>query len=519
MTSIDRLYHLPTEPCAPVRWRSNALSRDRPERVGIRDLLVHAHDIKGLAVPLPPAASALMRILYALALRITRLDHREAADRDGKAWDDRRFEVLDSGRFSEEHIDEYFNRYSDRLWLYHPERPFLQDPRLSEQCTKPAGVNKLITTRPSGGNHSWFSHASPHDPTLPTSDQALLHLLVWNYYGPSGTCAVRKVGEVSAGNTNAGPLRGTLSYHPEGESLFETLLAGLPRPSITVDPDTDLCPWEWHDLPDPLLPRELVTGPCSSLTARSQHALLLVPDQTGEHTQDSYVTWAYRNKLPRGDDYLIWQVSKEGNPYPRPAESDRALWRDLDALLHKAPVGDRQAQRPRIFSTAIELLDETPSMTMKVRALGFDQDGQAKDRQFVSASTPPVLDLMERRDGDVQQTRHVGHMQRLGELTGRRLDTATKRAWALYSDAAKISTCSWSRQAAARYWPAAETEFWRRLRTRNWDGMSASFRRIAERTYEEVTAPAASTARGARARETARIDLYGGRPKKKARTT
>lgn len=519
MTSIDRLYYLPVEPCVPVRWRSNISARDRPERVGFKDLLVHAHDIAGLAVPLPPAASALMRVLYALALRITRLDRREPTDRSGEDWDDRRFSILDDGRFSEEHIDDYFNQYADRLWLYHPERPFLQDPRLSEQCPKPAGVNKLVTTRPSGGNHSWFSHSSPVDPTLPTSDQALLHLLIWNYYGPSGTCATRKIGEFSAGNTSAGPLRSTLSYHPEGESLFESLLAGLPRPSITVDNETDLCPWEWEELPDPLRPPELVTGPCSSLTARSQHALLLVPDQTGEYTRDAYVTWAYRNKLPRGDDYLIWQVSKDGNPYPRPAESDRALWRDLDALLHMAPVGDRQAQRPRIFATAIELLEETPSKTMKVRALGFDQEGQAKDRQFVSASTPPVLDLMERRDGDVSQTRHAGRMQRLGELAGRRLDLATKRAWALYRDAAKIETCSWSRQAAARYWPAAETEFWRRLRTRNWDGMAASFRRIAERVYEEVTAPAASTARGARARETARIDLYGGRPKKKARTT
>lgn len=515
MTSPDPRFHLPTEPCVPVRWRSDATAPERPELLGLRDLLVHAHEIVNLAIPLPPAASAMMRVLYAFTLRVTGLDRRGPGDRNTQSWDDRRFEILDQGRFCEQSIDAYFNQYSDRFWLYHPERPFLQDARLNEQCTKPAGVNKLVTTRPSGGNHSWFSHAGPRNPTRPTSDQALLHLLIWNYYGPSGTCAIRTVGEVSAGNTSAGPLRGTLSYHPEGESLFESLLAGIPRPSLTVAPDSDLCPWEWHELPDPLLPRELIQGPCSGLTARSQHALLLVPDDTGEYTADAYVTWAYRNKMPRGDDYLIWQVSKDGNSYPRPAESDRALWRDLDALLRLDPMGERQARRPPIFTTAAELLSETPSETMKVRALGFDQDGQAKDRQFVSSSTPPVLDLMERRDFDITQTRHVEHMQRWGELAGRRLDIATKRAWALYTDASKTSTCAWSRQAAARYWPAAETEFWRRLRTRNWDDMPASFRRIAERSYDEITAASATTARGARARETARIELYGGRPKKK----
>nr|WP_049573867.1 type I-E CRISPR-associated protein Cse1/CasA [Nocardiopsis sp. SBT366] len=515
MTSPDPRFPLTTRPCVPVRWHPDATAPQRPELLGIRDLLVHAHEISNLAIPLPPAASAMMRVLYALTLRITGLDHRQPGERAASSWDVRRFDILERGRFDEHSIDAYLDRYSERFWLYHPERPFLQDARLSTQCTKPAGVNKLITTRPSGGNHSWFSHASPHNPSLPTSDQALLHLLIWNYYGPSGTCAIRTVGEVSAGNTSAGPLRGTLSYHPEGKSLFESLLAGVPRPSATVDPTQDLCPWEWPELPDPLRPRELINGPCSGLTARSQHALLLTPDADGEHTANAYVTWAYRNKMPRGDDYLIWQISKDGNPYPRPAESDRALWRDMDALLRLDAVGERQARRPTIFTTAAELLSETPSETMKVRSLGFDQDGQAKDRQFVSASTPPVLDLMERRDLDIDQTRHVEHMQWWGERAGRRLDTATKRAWMLYTDASKLAPCAWSRKAAARYWPAAETEFWRRLRTRDWDDMPAAFRRLAERAYDEATAPVATIARGARAREQARIDLYGGSPKKK----
>ena len=54
---------------------------------------------------------------------------------------------------------------------------------------------------------------------------------------------------------SAGPLRSTLSYHPEGDTLLATLLAGLTPPPPGLSPDQDLCPWELPDLPDPLASR------------------------------------------------------------------------------------------------------------------------------------------------------------------------------------------------------------------------------------------------------------------------
>ncbi|MGC0316970.1 type I-E CRISPR-associated protein Cse1/CasA [Kitasatospora acidiphila] len=490
-------YNLLDEPWIPVGWTDSR--PDLPENVGLRELLLRSHEIARIAVALPPALSALYRILYALTARITELDEAGPGD-----WGERRLDVVDRGQLEAGAVERVLGRYRPRFDLFDPQRPFLQDPRLVEQCDSQntAGVNKLITTRPSGNNHAWFRHVSDTAPDLPTCAEAAMHLLVWHYYGPSGRCSSRRVGTVEEANAKAGPLRSTLSYHPEGENLFETLLAGLPQPASTVRRDHDQCPWEWDQLPDPKAAPPQLRGVCSELTARSQHALLLVPDEAGSGVRDAFITWAYRDKIDRtGDPYLIWQTSKDGNPYPRPADSARALWRDLDALLLKNPSGTAQPRRPTVFETASEV-----SENLRARALGFEQDGQAKDIQFVDASTPPVLGLREDREPLIAS--EIGRLRAIGEGYGNRLERAAKKAWFLYTDAEKIADCTWAVDAAARYWPGAETEFWRRLDHKDFEGAAKSFRTLAERVYQDVTASAVGTLRGAKACSQARAELY-----------
>lgn len=518
MPSVPPAYNLFDEPWIPVRWLPCDEEDDhpdgddpaRPDEVGLRELLVHAHRIERIAIATPPALSALYRVLYALTARLTGLDEAGPGN-----WSTRRIHLVDDGRFDAAKVAEFAELHRHRFDLFDPVRPFLQDPRLAGQCdpANTAGVDKLITTRPSGNNHSWFQHVNSAAPDLPTPAQAVLHLLVWHYYGPSGRCSSRTVGSVKAANSTAGPLRSTLSYHPEGESLFESLLAGLPEPRGDVRRGSDLCPWEREDLPDPVAAPPALKGPCSELTARSQHALLLVPDAEGRLVRDAFITWAFRDKIPReGDPYLIWQTSKEGNAYPRPADSRRALWRDLDALLLQDPAGSAKPRRPAVFSTASEVSEE-----LRVRALGFEQDGQAKDVQFVDATTPPVLGFVERAEGAAIAI-EIGRLRVLGERYGNRLSRAVKKAWAGFTDAPKIRDCTWAVDAAARYWPAAEAEFWKRLGERDFDAAPAAFRQLAERAYDTVTYGALGTMRGARAVTAARIELYGGPVKQPART-
>ncbi|MEU3558529.1 type I-E CRISPR-associated protein Cse1/CasA [Kitasatospora sp. NPDC006786] len=515
------MYNLFDEPWIPVRWRDDVPTGDneppRPGAVGLRLLLLHAHEIEQIAVALPPALSALYRILYAITARLTGLDAALPRPGDtraeGEDWSERRIALADDGRFDPDDVEKFAAAWRHRFDLFDSQRPFLQDPRLAEQCDphNTAGVDKLVTTRPSGNNHAWFRHVDSTAPDLPSSAEAVLHLLVWHYYGPSGRCSSRTVNGTSTANSKAGPLRSTLSYHPEGESLFVTLLAGLPEPGAADRREEDLCPWEWAQLPDPGGVPPVLAGRCSELTARSQHAVLLVPDGGGQRVRDAFITWSSLHKIPRdGDPYLIWQTSKEGNAYPRPADSGRALWRDLDALLLKEPAGVARPRRPRVFFTAVEV-----SEYLRVRALGFEQDGQAKDVQFVDATTPPVVEFAEERDGSLAV--EVGRLRALGERYGVRLERAVKKAWAAFTDASKVRDCAWAADAAARYWPAAEEEFWRRLGARDFEGAAAAFRSVAEQAYDTVTYKALGTARGAKACTTARLELYGGPARKAAK--
>ncbi|MFJ9611678.1 type I-E CRISPR-associated protein Cse1/CasA [Kitasatospora sp. NPDC101176] len=518
MPSAPPAYNLLDEPWIPVRWIPCQEENDtvdastaRPPEVGLRELLLRAHGIAQITIADPPALSALYRVLYAITARVAELDEAGPGD-----WSTRREDLVTQGSFNEEQVARYLTPICGRFDLFDPGRPFLQDPRLAEQCdpANTAGVDKLITTRPSGNNHSWFQHVNSAAPELPTPDQAVLHLLVWHYYGPSGRCSSRTVGGIKAASSKAGPLRSTLSYHPEGETLFETLLAGLPEPAQGVSRDSDLCPWERDELPDPVAAPPPLQGPCSALTARSQHALLLVPDATGRHVRDAFITWANQIKISReGDPYLIWQTSKEGNPYPRPADSQRALWRDLDALLLNNPAGSTRPRRPGVFRTALEVSED-----LRVRALGFEQDGQAKDTQFVDAVTPPVLGLAEAEGKDLTVAVEIGRLRVLGERYGNRLDRAVKKAWAAFTTAPKIRDCTWAVVAAARYWPAAEAEFWKRLNARDFDGAAAAFRTLAEQAYDTVTYGALGTMRGSKACTTARLELYGGPVKRPAKT-
>ncbi|MFF5090334.1 type I-E CRISPR-associated protein Cse1/CasA [Streptomyces niveus] len=510
-------YNLIDQPCVPVRWNPAlpaSAAGGFPDRVGLRELLLRSHDIESLAVADAPAHAALLRVLYALTTRVANLT---AQGPEGD-WDERRLDILDAGRLPPSGVEAYFRTFEDRFFMFAPGgRPWMQDPRLADQCdpTNTAGVNKLIVTRPSGRNHSWFRHDSDTAAEPPTVPEAFLSLLVWHYYGPSGRCSSREVNGVKSASATAGPLRSALSYHPEGTSLFETLLAGLVPPEDSVRGEEDLCPWEEDNLPDPDHPPQTSRGPRSRHTGRSQHALLLVPDEDSTHVRDAYITWAYRgNRMPREDDYLIWQVSQQGNRYPRPADAGRSLWRDLDALLlQHPPAGTAQPQQPRVFRSAVEVSED-----LRVRALGFDQDGQAKDRQFIDASTPAVLGFAERNDPGTVPA--VGRLRQFGELYGRRLDRAVKRAWAAYTGGAEADGAAWAAEAGARYWPGAEAEFWARFRLLDHDGdipargfdtsaTRRAFLRLAEEAYDAVTEPVTGTMRGAKAAVEARIDLCG----------
>ncbi len=467
-------YDLRVEPWIPVR-----LLNGKSDRLGLCELFKQAHEIGDLEVPVPPAAAGLLRILAPIAARIAaddgdRLDDPDVAEDIGD-WFSLRERVLKAGAFDPDAVDAYFGRedLAGRFDLFHPARPFLQDPRLRVECVdpkgapNPSGVNKLVMGRPTGVNGAvLFGHFTDIAPVPVPAAEAAWHLIAQLYYGPSGQCTPRRITSERTGSGDAAPLRKSISYFPWGPDLFTTLVLAVPSPQDDLDWEAqDACPWE-ENLNAPLGPLPPVTWPGRMLTGRFRHAALLVPSEDGRTVVDAYLTWSTHEPPQKvRDPYQILDRRKDGDFQPREADGARALWRDLDSLLLKDSRQD--ARRP----PALEHLPRSLLSRLRVRAYGFDQDGQQKDSVWFRATSPQVLQWQE--ENDAEMAYHVKRCHTAAEKTGDRLDFAARIAWKLATDTnadpspkAKIKLDSrkpgpWASAALTRYWPAAEEEFWK----------------------------------------------------------
>ncbi|WP_435613469.1 type I-E CRISPR-associated protein Cse1/CasA [Streptomyces sp. bgisy159] len=466
-------FDLRVEPWIPVR-----LLTGDSACVGLCELFKRAHEIEDLELPVPPAAAGLMRILAPMAARIAadgevRLDNVDVAEKIND-WSRLRNRILKAGRFDPAAVDAYFDHKElrGRFDLFDPDRPFLQDPRLRAECVdakglpNSSGVNKLVMGRPTGINGAvLFGHFTDTAPVPVPAAEAAWHLIAQLYYGPSGQCTPRRITGERAGSGDAAPMRKSVSYFPWGPDLFTTLVLAVPSPQAEVDWEAqDACPWE-EDLNDPLKPLPPVTWPGRILTGRFRHAVLLVPSEDSRTVTDAYITWATHEPPHKvRDPYQILDRRNDGDFQPREADGARALWRDLDSLLLKDSRQD--TQRPPV----LEHLPRTLLPRLRVRAYGFDQDGQQKDSVWFRATTPPVLQWQE--ESDAEMAHHVRRCHAAAEKTGERLDYAARIAWKIATDAsvdlspkARIKLDHrkpgpWASASMTRYWPAAETAFW-----------------------------------------------------------
>lgn len=478
-------FDLRDEPWIPVRIQG------RTARVGLRELFLRAHEVEDLELPVPPAASGLLRVLAAMTVRMTgedgaRLDDADLAGKS-RAWRRLRDRVLEQGRFDPERVREYFEREvpAERFDLFDPMRPFLQDPRLAKECVdaqgrpNSSGMNKLVLGRPTGVNGAvLFGHFTDGDPVALPAAEAAWHMLAQLYYGPAGQCTPRRITTVRAGSGDAGPLRKAVSYFPWADSLFASLVLAVPAPYGDPEPAGKTCPWEQDELTAPQQP-VMATWPGRLLTGRARHAVLLVPSADRQQVVDAYLTWSTHTPPDKTlDPFVIGDTSPRGDaPKARPADGARATWRDLDSLLMKT--GTVDGKRPRVF----EKLPRRRLGELRVRAYGFHQDGQQRDTVWYEATTPPVLQWQQPdpEDADDHEAAlaaetavRVNDCHDFAEKVGASLEYAAMLAWKLTSlggaepDAQvkveKKRPGPWAVRASCTYWPRAEQEFWRLMR-------------------------------------------------------
>lgn len=502
-------YDLTTQPWIQVRGSAET------EHVGLRELFLRAHELDDVLVSLPPAGAGLWRLLVVMAARITGLDRQDGGVDGVEDWEDARETVMSAGRFDPGAVKRYFDEHADRMDLF-GDRPWLQESALAEQCRDSSGLNKLVLVRPAGQNQVWFDHhhAGQADPV--SVPEAIGYLLTALYYGPSGRCTARTVSGRTEANTTAGPLRRTVSFHPLGRSVFESLVTGIPF--MGAMDGVDAAPWEVTEARHALGIPPVPAGVGGVLAGRFRHAVLLKPNEDGTAVTDAWLTWAWRQ--PHGearDPYLIYQYGKDGSPYERGADADRALWRDLDALLNQGTgTGQGDYRRPAVFD-GLAFVPQEVREGLRVRAFGFDQDGQTRDRHWFTAITPPVLGLL-----DTESATYVARMRATAEQVHSYMRWALRKAWVAINDPsngdreparrelrnAGYDKVPWFAKASASYWPRAEQEFWRRVHARAFDGYDRDFVHAGLTAFDEVTDAAGARPRAKRAIENARGLIY-----------
>jgi CRISPR system Cascade subunit CasA len=466
---------------------------------GMQGLFTEAERISRINAPLPPGYGALWHVLTALTYRITRLDTQS----DPYEWRKRRDLWLQNGSFTSvppglrdtwpedeagDPVEQYFSRFADRFELF-GDRPFLQDTRLREECVRTkgkeelpdtCGVNKFVLGRPVGENGAiwWTRHHDADQRPIPPQE-AIWWLLVQWYYGAAGKITARQVNGKKTSDSKAGMLRGTISYYPRGDQLFDSLLISLVPPAQAQPEDTDsagpdLCPWEWEELPNPDAPPPRPGGIGSLLTATHRHSFLLVPDTDGNVT-DVYRTWAYRAsswpEIPTVNPFLAYRIDGD-TPKPRKAQPGRALWRDLDGLLPEAQVSVAQARdRRKAIYRRPTFLDEFSAIGRRrgIAAVGFHQDPKTVDHEWWTSGPPQALmDCFDMADpensqGEVAQAA-LRLLDRL-DRAWRTLRTCLSRAWVEGTRGASDSKLAgaWPAQAEPVFWEQAERLFERRL--------------------------------------------------------
>lgn len=305
-------YDLRREAWIPVEYidgRSGAL--------GLRDVLVHAHEIREIGGDSPVEVIALNRLLLALAIRT----HPETEDEEewfGR-WDERRFDP--------EKVDQYLEKWSDRFDLFDPEHPFYQVRSNTGNSILPVSVLRIHECN---NVPELYSHASLRPEETMQPAEAAVGLVASQFAGSGGLLS----NPFKTGNKNT-PFMSAAMFWLRGRSLFEALMLNAPPKSDFrmggSRLNSDDAP-AWEQEPSAGQTERASRGMLDYLTFQHRR-LTLVTGDDGE--SDSVIVGLRRTggnhvePRPLNDPQIAVLEENKARPrMPYAMRPDRALWRD-----------------------------------------------------------------------------------------------------------------------------------------------------------------------------------------------
>lgn len=315
----------------------------RPVSLGLRDVLVRAHELRELVDASPLVTAALHRLLLALL-------HRIVGPPSPDAW----LDLWRAGCWEPGLIDAYLEQWRPRFDLFESERPFYQTTGVSaEYATTPA--TKLLLELASGNNATLFDHTLDDQYRPLDAARAARTVVTFQAFAPGGLVNSEK-GQIQHRSANAAPLaRGAVAL-VRGDSLFETLQLNLVRyapiggePRLTTTHDRPAWESETQVVPEDRAP----LGHLDYLTWQSRRIRLVPEGGADGQTVVRRVALMKGTQLPKSHyafDYeqmLAFRKRDKPAPTQEPYATigfteDRAFWRDSRALLDTfSPSNDR----------------------------------------------------------------------------------------------------------------------------------------------------------------------------------
>lgn len=328
----EREFHLCKEPWVCVMEKDYHM-----KKVTLDEAILHAEQYRDLAGETQSQNVAILRFLLAILHTVfSRQNERGEEEKIDSVKEARRRwkTIWDKGSFPEKPIQDYFSKWEDRFWLFHPEYPFYQVPGIqgTENPAKKMNGALVESNNKNRGEKEkiqLFSMRNGRKKNELNYDEAARWLVYLQAFDDTAAkkpspklCLTGSIGIVTV----------------KGDSLFETLMLNLTLLQDGLELWGEAKPsWErakpsavkLEELPIPDNQAELLSMQCRRvLLQREDGVVTSYVEAAGEYIE---------KESAFAEQMTFWNMRKKGKEvvqyFPRQHDSSRQMWRDFSVLL------------------------------------------------------------------------------------------------------------------------------------------------------------------------------------------
>ncbi len=376
----SRSYNLFSEPWIPVIWHRDTTEPRQP-KVGIREALCRSHEIRCISHTSPFIEFGLYRLLITIVLDAYTMGGRRPTISKMRA-------MVEAGSFDHQVLNEYLESHKESFDLWSDRHPFLQMPIVDEKTDR---ITKMIAPLPSGTKITFWHHYFENETSLNDGEAAQELCATTPFcfdYAPKDICTI-----------GGDP---PLYIIVQGDSLLETVIFNLPRPSgrLTIRQEIDGGPvwrssfedpsavpaqptiaqgWTW-----PVRQIRLTRGEASSAVATA----INVAGAGKTAAKETVRGWRDPNAGVITDSTGVRHI-RPNDLFPdfgrtASARSPALLWRDLVPMCFVGSEGEvlrgqRVRSRPEVVTNALRITDGN---VIRLAAYGFIDKGGKNNKVF-----------------------------------------------------------------------------------------------------------------------------------------